>query len=233
MKKLLQNSHGFSALEVALFVIVMGLIGGSGYYVYNEQKDNNKTTGNSGTQETKGSDQQETDAYTGWATCSDSTEDVSFKYPKAWGSCNFSAVGGNGSAILESTAAAPTNFRMRYFSGFKEGKYSGSSKPDRVVEVVPLKATFNDKALYAVMFADEWTDEGKVLTMALTDTKYEAGKTAEVVGVRSSKHSGTFITFDANLGPLGQEKGQHTVAEYKQSPDYADVLKMFESFMSK
>lgn len=39
MHKLIKNSAGFSALEVALVVIVMGLLGGSGYYVYQNQSN--------------------------------------------------------------------------------------------------------------------------------------------------------------------------------------------------
>lgn len=41
MKELL-SSKGFSALEVALVVIVMGIIGGTGYFVYDSQKEANQ-----------------------------------------------------------------------------------------------------------------------------------------------------------------------------------------------
>lgn len=34
------NQRGFSAIEVAIFVIAMGFAGASGYYVYNKNKDN-------------------------------------------------------------------------------------------------------------------------------------------------------------------------------------------------
>lgn len=44
MKKL--NNKGFGAIEVILIVVIIGLIGGAGYYVYNSQKKTNTALDN-------------------------------------------------------------------------------------------------------------------------------------------------------------------------------------------
>lgn len=74
------NQKGFSAVEVVLVLVVVGLIGVVGFTVY---KNHNKTA--SSTANTNTPTQTKTapaDLYAGWQSYSDSH--VSFKYPSGW-----------------------------------------------------------------------------------------------------------------------------------------------------
>jgi hypothetical protein len=131
--------------------------------------------------------------------------------------------------VLVSTAKYPQNFTVSYFSGLSDGKLSGSTKPNTVLDVYPLSTKFNNKQLYAVIFSDEWSEKGQALSMMLSDTKYVNGQSVTVTGIKSIAHPSKFIRIDAHLGDHAHEGAQFSVAEYKASSDYKDVIKLFES----
>jgi hypothetical protein len=85
MKKVRHNSKGFGALELVVILVVVGLLGFGGWYVWNSKKGADKPS--SATQPTNGDqkspDEQEAPAE-GWATYSNASPAFSFQHPVHW-----------------------------------------------------------------------------------------------------------------------------------------------------
>ncbi len=83
MKKL--NQKGFSAVEVVIVVVVLGLIGGLGWYIkeHRTDKKTQSTTQTSSNSPTS-APQASKDPYEGWKTYSDDPNGITFKYPADW-----------------------------------------------------------------------------------------------------------------------------------------------------
>lgn len=90
MKKL--NTKGFTAIEGLLILVIVGIIGGAGYYVYKSQKDTEDTSNSTGNSEVtidknevdKETSKEATDLTAGWKTGEIGTTGLSFKYPPKW-----------------------------------------------------------------------------------------------------------------------------------------------------
>jgi hypothetical protein len=85
VKKIRHNSKGFGALELVIILVVVGLLGFGGWYVWNSKKSADKPS--SATQPT-GSDQESTATEetpaAGWKTYSNASPAFSFQYPDDW-----------------------------------------------------------------------------------------------------------------------------------------------------
>lgn len=91
MKKL--NSQGFGAVEMLLVVIIVGLIGGVGYFVYNSQKAINKSLDKANSsldqasKKKKEADKPKTeseDETEDWTPYSSEKGKFSLRYPNSW-----------------------------------------------------------------------------------------------------------------------------------------------------
>ena len=98
---------GFSAVEALLILVIVGILGFTGWFVYHSQKtankDYNSQSSTSQTSTTKKSDTStassvKTKAMATWATFSDATVGLTFKYPSGWGQ-----------AKLQTMNATPSN----------------------------------------------------------------------------------------------------------------------------
>ncbi|HSX44934.1 MAG TPA: hypothetical protein VLF39_02365 [Candidatus Saccharimonadales bacterium] len=84
MKKL--NNKGFSAIEVILILVIISIVCGVGWYVWNAKK-NTDTTYNAtakATTVTKPTAKTNAYSYSGWETYKSTSEGFSFRYPKSW-----------------------------------------------------------------------------------------------------------------------------------------------------
>ena len=244
----LQNQSGFSAVEGLLILVVVGILGFTGWYVLQAKSNADKSLNSNHSTAPIIKKKAAADTKTpipdvtladpeGWKKCEHKVEKVSFSYPATWtGDCKFVDTNGDGKKYgldLTTPAKFPESFQVGYASGSTTGRYTGSDKPDTVLGVVPLSTTFKDKKLYAVMFADEWTDHGQVIGMVLSDTKYSEGQSVAVTAVHSITRPGTFIVLSARLGDHAHEGQNFTVSDYKASSDYQDVIRFFESLKVK
>lgn len=79
------NEKGFSALEALLVILVVVLIGGAGWYVWQSRADNNAPTNDTGSTNAYPTENTpKTDPYEGWETYTLKYERFSFKYPKSY-----------------------------------------------------------------------------------------------------------------------------------------------------
>jgi cytoskeletal protein RodZ len=88
----LKNSLGFSAVEALLILIIVGILGFTGWFVYHAQKTANKDlSSNNSTNPTY--KKAAVDPYKGWKSASLKYEKMSFKYPSTWQISNTSKDG--------------------------------------------------------------------------------------------------------------------------------------------
>ena len=81
----LKNSTGFSAVEALLILIVISILGFTGWFVYNSQKAANKDYGSQqNTQANTAGVSKPTTSYAGWQTYSLVSEGATIKYPPNW-----------------------------------------------------------------------------------------------------------------------------------------------------
>jgi hypothetical protein len=108
MKK---NQKGFSAVEGLLILVIAGLIGFVGWYVW--QAKNNADDNLSSATETSNSTQNITNAspYYGWKIYTSQNEKFSFKYPKDWKITSDTPIG---NLKEEIGIQGPNNFLMTY-----------------------------------------------------------------------------------------------------------------------
>ena len=82
------DQKGFGIVQTLLLVIIIGLIGGTGYYVYNAQKDTNKSLDNANQTleqlSKKNSSDEVKDAQEQWTEFNFNQQDVSFRIPDGW-----------------------------------------------------------------------------------------------------------------------------------------------------
>jgi Tfp pilus assembly protein PilE len=88
---MIRNQKGFSAVEALLIVIIVGMLGGVGYYVWHSQKQVDNTysqTANSSAVPSKKVSSKTapaaTDPYAGWKNFTTQNAKVGFEYPASW-----------------------------------------------------------------------------------------------------------------------------------------------------
>jgi type II secretory pathway pseudopilin PulG len=86
-----KNQKGFSAVEALLLLVIVGMLGGVGWYVWHAQKQADKTysqTANSSAVSSKKVSNKTspaaTDPYAGWKNFTTQNVKVGFEYPASW-----------------------------------------------------------------------------------------------------------------------------------------------------
>jgi hypothetical protein len=83
MNMRLLNQKGFSVLEVSLILIIISMIGGTGYYVFQSRQKTNDNLSSTPSQVEQKSAPIETST-AGWQLAKSSAGQFSVKYPKGW-----------------------------------------------------------------------------------------------------------------------------------------------------
>lgn len=78
------NQKGFSVVEVLIVFIVLGLIGGAGWYVWKKNNDTKPANTQNSEQNKQTSNGPTPDEYTNWKTYTSTKGGFSFKYPNDW-----------------------------------------------------------------------------------------------------------------------------------------------------
>lgn len=82
MKKLIKNERGFGAVEFILIIVVVGLIGGLGWYAIHTRKNKDNPAPISNTSTANTTTTKSANFYYGWKSYS--KYGITFKYPADW-----------------------------------------------------------------------------------------------------------------------------------------------------
>jgi hypothetical protein len=82
----LKGSIGFSVLAALLMLVIVGILGFTGWFVYHSQKTADKSYDSESSTHTDSTKNQTTanDEYAGWKTYESTDKSLSFKYPGDW-----------------------------------------------------------------------------------------------------------------------------------------------------
>ena len=235
MKKIL-NSNGFSALEVALVVIVMGLIGGSGYYVYSSQKDTDAKNNDSTQQDqTKAADtkEQTSDPYAQWQMASFELIDASFKYPKSLTMSHDLKPDADTNTGFETyTLKAKDDTTISLIAFHFLGGFTGDEPKSRIDDVVTGTVNANNREFSSIIYKNSNGVYDSAYVVDSSQTPYKAGEEKQIFlngfSVKpkgsNTERSTLSITFS---GPKYQTYA--TLKEIKAIDSYADIEKFLNS----
>lgn len=93
----LNNHSGFSVVEALLMLLIVGILGFVGWFVYHSQKvaDKSYNAQSSAGQATTTADNAKTEAMASWSTFNNETIGLTFKYPSDWGQAKFEVMHAN------------------------------------------------------------------------------------------------------------------------------------------
>lgn len=246
MGKISKNQNGFSAVEAVLILVILGIVGFTGYFVWHAKQNTDKSlaSNNSTTPIIKKKTPasiQSADPYAGWSGCSDTSEGLSFKYPSAW---TTTGLGTGGACTADSehqlslyspqVSGAPYFFRVEYFpTSASDGVIDGDNGTETILSVKALSVPKSKVPLYLVAFnAPGSSNSNYVFEFVLTDQSYTVGQKVDHVKAAASQQvSGDHYQLTANMvTEQGQQYlGEYTLAQYEAQPDYNNIVKLFES----
>lgn len=230
MKKL--NHRGFSLPHLLLFIVILGLIGGTGWYVYNSNKKANKSLDNASAdtnlnlKKKAGDEKTEADPYEGWKTYTTKYEKMSFKYPS--------------DLTLTDTSTATTNqdnvtpgmdkIKLTSASGFEisiqTGLYGigGGCEECTIDFADPVSVA---GANYFINYVNPGTGKIRSITVSKTNDDFIGsidGKTITISGTNNK--AATLISGSFRSGDQIVEK---PLAQYKADPCVVDFKKLIQS----
>ncbi len=178
MKKL--NSKGSSPLHIVLVLVIVGLIAGVGYYVYNSQKetkqnlDNANSSLNSASQsgdkkeETKEDEKDET---AGWVSFKNEAGEFSVRHPKEWVTAEDTSTCSNESLSITLIGTKESVGDDCYGN---QGQMSLGSNTDTSYDYLPIESGLSDykKETVAVDGVEGYKVSG---SLKVADTYYEQG----------------------------------------------------------
>jgi len=139
------NKKGFSALEILIVLIVILVLGLGGWYVYKNNKKDNKTS--TTTSISNKSIAAPLDVYSGWKTYTSPNEKSSFKYPQSWAlksetyPANTPGSDYGPNPLDEATLTSPSGLILSYVSQGTGGTPNCMDKPlIKISKVIKLKA---------------------------------------------------------------------------------------------
>jgi hypothetical protein len=213
--KLQNNQNGFSAVEALLLIVIVAIIGGTGWYVWHAKSNTNKalTVNNSSTPSFKkkaapaATPAQVTDPTAGWTSYASKDGGFSLKHPNTWVTeSNATACGNNSVTLGPSVATA--------------GKCDGSAFEVGVGYTNHGCFPFDD-TFTSVTTADV-TISGK------TGKKYTGTSTSQ------SNYDGLPAGSKVVLYCLGAStSGYNYEVSYNQTPSFPDVFSDFDLLVNK
>jgi hypothetical protein len=232
MSRVTQNQTGFAAIKIMLALMLLVVVGAAGWVVY---RNNHKSA-------IKVAVTSPAPAPTRWITCKDATEGLSFSYPSTWSTagstadtpCSAKNTAPNSGDYLElqspPVSSSPYVFQLTFFATGVDNVFD-TSKGQTILNVTPLSAAGSRVPLYLVAYADNVTNPTEVFGLGVTDQHYSVGQVVDYVqAVHSQKTSGDYYIFSAVLTKPGQSNGSsYSLAHYQAQPDYAMVVKIFQS----
>lgn len=240
----LRYQSGFSVIEALLILVIVGMLGFTGWYVWHAKQnaynilsaDNSSTPNINKKNSTSNSSVSNSDQYTGWKTYSSDKEGLSFKYPSDWSAKDDPCVNPDTQVagqcyqiISPKRSNSPYIFEITYY--WNQQKQSAIKDGETVKLFKPLNVSNTKNTLSLVGYSINQISPDKIAQLDVTDQKYSLGKTVDYIpNVKSQKQSRMEYTFAAVMKtPSQQFIPGFTLAQYQAQPDYNTILKIFES----
>lgn len=227
MKKLL-NSAGFSVVATALIVVVIGIIVGTGYYVYNAQKETKKLLDNASStapvtnnKTATQPDAKSDDPTSQWKIYKSDSGEFSVKFPKTW--------------VTASNLEYCSEGLLLIGVNMKDGTSSvGRCGSDGAGAFGQMVVTWTRDKDRADMSRCGFTEGA---------WKVDSKSSVKVAGVNAIRTAATFTIDESEMG--GESKGTTSVqycfiakdtlyiASYTMRPNYPDALNDFDAMVTK
>jgi hypothetical protein len=218
MKK---NQSGFSAVEAFLILVIVGIIGGTGWYVLRANNNTNKTLNNAGLgtaaktrKKTSPAPTPPVDPTSSWTSYSSKSGKYSLKYPSTWAT----------SPIPPSTCGVDDSNLLLGGDGKSVGKYCADSGGQ-----IYINSASGDSRSNNILQSEEWKN--------ITSTK------VTVDGVQGNKQKGIANNQGDLLGALPDGSiidrytfyvnGRTYTANYEKLDSYPDVQNDFDMMVTK
>jgi hypothetical protein len=207
MGKLRRSEAGFSAVEVVLILVIVGLIGVVGFMVY---KNHNKATPVATTQKTSTPKPVAVDPTTNWTAYSGSDGKISLKYPTTWVTASHSELCSRGILLLGADISSV-------------GKCATEGSGQVSVTWQPSHADCGD------LNSDAYTINSKdtVTVSGVSGLKQTATAKAPSFSVGADPEGTKVVNYCFNTD------GYTYVADYTQLSSYPDALHDFNLMVTK
>ncbi len=137
------NNHGFGVVEGLLVLVIIGLIGGAGFYVYKSTQNTNASLNNADNSSvTPRPTMAQKNPYDNWKIHKSPTEKLSFKYPSDWSYSDVSKA--NPTAGDSIILTSPSNNIEVNWVSFRTGLGGGCTSENTTVSNGNVKMTLGD-----------------------------------------------------------------------------------------
>lgn len=201
------NQKGFGAVETLLIIVILGLLGGVGWYVYQSQnKHNQKDQPASTTNEYK-KEPEVKDETADWLSFTPDSKLYTVKLPDGW---TFDHQNDECDCLLSKTLISKkgTLATIEKVQGGRDGGVGYFIAVDQT-----------DKS--AERFADQYTKIGEFKTAGLTGTKYMYEQTTEPEGIGLPKGSKEYVYYFI-------KDGKGIYISYSVTPESENQLELIE-----
>lgn len=234
MKK---NQKGFGAIEAIIIILVIAILGFVGWYVWkqNHKSEDKKTStsqssNNSDTNKEESKEAEKADPYAGWQTGVAAYEKFNYKYPTDWKvdvKKDTSGTVNPGSDRIIFTA--PKGLRVEVATGV-DGVGSGVGMKSH--ESNPINTL---GASYFLAFrydgSDETMDNSKITGPCVAQDKSGVDILLSAKNIKTQSGAMALNSVCIQYAPTSSgDYVKKTVAEFKNDPNYADAVKIIESF---
>ncbi len=210
------NQKGFTAIEIVLILVIVGVLSFAGWYVYNSQKKTNDTLnktaqgqGEAQKATTKATLTQPKDETANWLLFTSKQKTYSFKVPDGWKLTH----------QTDSDLAYATGQDLAYKAGTKATVVETSGGRDGIYG---FSISFDDNEVTSTRKFTDFKNEGTFVTnTGLSGTKYSITFTDESQGIGPPKGSVEYAYYFV-------KDGKAMYVDYIQVPGAPDSLAVAE-----
>lgn len=210
------KQHGFSVVETLLILVIIGLLGVSGYYVFNAKKNADKSLNNAASQE-----QKLVSSSTKQGEYQNKDFGFKFEYPKEWGAVKTVSSEGERGVAYSLTFANKENYYAAfttkdYYQASPEGRGGGCNGGSGLFPNDKLDKEMQNKESFYEIKVNELD-----LKVVFSGTSYIAPDTGcplKVGGMKLLSEKNKVNTIFFFYDKYNQFKDETDIARYYENP---------------